>query len=103
MDVMGGQLLEEQGHLAPDRFAEVTTGGCHTTGTPLRPAAVSNPEPKFALVPIARGSSRSHPRKGTRQRWVPMLSTPASSPSASVPVPSLSFLLCFFLQGYLFF
>lgn len=76
---MGGRLLEEQGHLAPDRFAEVTTGGCHTTGTPLCPVAMSNSEFKFALVPIARGSSRPHPRKGTRQRWVSMLSAPASS------------------------
>lgn len=100
---MGGRLLEEQGHFAPDRFAEVTTGGCHTTGTPLCPAAMSNPEPKFALVPIARGSSRPHPRKGARKRWVPMLSTPASSPSASVPVPSLSFLLCFFSPGLFIF
>lgn len=96
MDVVCGRLFEKPGHLAPDRLAVVTTVDVIPWRLPAPVSPVSKPEPQFGLLSPVRGSLRPHPSKGTGQSWVLMPSTPASSRSASMLVPSLSFLLCFF-------
>lgn len=96
MDVVCGRLLEKPGRLAPDKFAVVTTLAVIPWRLPAPVSPVSKLEPQFGLLSPVRGSLTPHPSKGTGQSWVLMLSTPASSRSASMLVPSLSFLLCFF-------
>lgn len=64
MGVVCGWLLEKPGHLAPDRFAVVTTVDGIPWRLPAPVSPVSKLEPQLGLLSPVRGSLRPHPSKG---------------------------------------